>query len=312
VRISRIRFVRSRFCYAIDGVDDASGGQWEAGKQRVHALPVQPCLPRPPIEPLVPDATRVRNAVPGICRASFAIRSSFVETVSGVGVPAIVPPKGSVTRQRLPSAGSLGRLSSFVGTTRCYDFSPLFPLRLSSPSAPRYRSRRSHRRRGNAEISQVPGEPLLAFAALSDSGRAFVPSHEGDLGSGELRFAGDSRPRVFFPRCRCLIPSQRRCLAASRHAGAAPAVYKRKDPNHGAFEAQSHGLSARCLRFAPPPRSDDTQDSLAAGGQPLLRGTSTRRAPFEVSPPTWFLLGQAFPGAMYVQLSSAEAWPMTR
>src|SRR5262245_21891374 len=47
----------------------------------------------------------------GICLASSAIRSIFVETVVGLEFPFIFPSNGSVPRQPLPSSGSVGRLS---------------------------------------------------------------------------------------------------------------------------------------------------------------------------------------------------------
>jgi len=45
------------------------------------------------------------------------------------------------------------------------------------------------------------------------------------------------------------------------------------------FEAPSHGLRPRCLRFAGALAVPPTQDSLLAGGQPLPGGPHTRRVP---------------------------------
>ena len=47
------------------------------------------------------------------------------------------------------------------------------------------------------------------------------------------------------------------------------------------FEAQSHGLHARCLRFAAWVAPGLAQDSLPAGGHPWLAGTFTRWIPLE-------------------------------
>src|SRR5262252_5257116 len=98
--------------------------------------------------------------MPRICFASFAIRSSFVETVPGVGVPAIVPPIGSVTRQLLPSTGSLGRLPPL---RRYYSLLRLLTVR---PAPPRFLCSAVPAPpcggAGDDEVSQVPGEPTRA------------------------------------------------------------------------------------------------------------------------------------------------------
>ena len=91
-----------------------------------------------------------------LCVASSAIRASFVETVSGVGVPAIVPPHGSVTRQLLPSAGSLGPLSllhRYYGPLRLLLALPAHLISLRGTADIAYAMPRRW------EISQVPGEP---------------------------------------------------------------------------------------------------------------------------------------------------------
>ena len=70
------------------------------------------------------------------------------------------------------------------------------------------------------------------------------------------------------------------------------------------FEARSHGLRPRCLRFAGALAVPPTQDSLLAGGQPLPGGIHTRRVPFRRFPTLStgvcivFLLHQAWPGAL--------------
>src|SRR6266851_7190362 len=50
----------------------------------------------------------VANAACGISRASFAIRSSFVDTVVELDVSAIFPSNVPASRCSLPSTGSLG------------------------------------------------------------------------------------------------------------------------------------------------------------------------------------------------------------
>ena len=84
-------------------------------------------------------------------------------------------------------------------------------------------------------LSQVPREPHCAFALLSDSGRALVPSLHGTL---------------------VLPPSHWDEEGLSDIA---------------AFGALSHGLSTGCLRFVPPSLAT-TQNSLPGGGQPFPGG----------------------------------------
>jgi hypothetical protein len=72
------------------------------------------------------------------------------------------------------------------------------------------------------------------------------------------------------------------------------------------FEAPSHGLRPRCLRFAGALAVPPTQDSLLPGGQPLPGGPHTRRVPSGEFPALLtrvyitFLLPQALPGARRV------------
>src|SRR5712664_2030118 len=131
----------------------------------------------------------VVNAIPGACLASFAIRSSFVQTVVEPDVSSIFPSSGSVSRHPLPSTGSLGSvppLRRYYGNAR----TPGHPSRLASfpsfgattvrpllsPLPPawgatlqgRGLSRGSPSRSvgGNGWASQVPGGPLRACPAL--------------------------------------------------------------------------------------------------------------------------------------------------
>src|SRR5882724_8147046 len=131
----------------------------------------------------------VVNAISGACLASFAIRSSFVQTVVEPDVSSIFPSSGSVSRHPLPSTGSLGSvppLRRYYGNAR----TPGHPSRLASfpslgattvrpllsPLPPawgatlqgRGLSRGSPSRSvgGNGWASQVPGGPSRACPAL--------------------------------------------------------------------------------------------------------------------------------------------------
>ena len=84
-------------------------------------------------------------------------------------------------------------------------------------------------------LSQVPSEPHCAFALLSDSGRALVPSLHGTL----------------------VLPPDNWDEEGLRHIAA--------------FGALSHGLSTSCLRFVPPSLAT-TQNSLPGGGQSFPGG----------------------------------------
>src|SRR5215207_2865136 len=96
----------------------------------------------------------------GASLASFAIRSSFVETSTEVCVSAIFPSNDSVTRCR-PLLHGVPRVGSPTSqlVLRHSDF-PAPPLRsLALRSAVPSRD-------GGVGTSQVPGEPLLACPGL--------------------------------------------------------------------------------------------------------------------------------------------------
>ena len=179
----------------------------------------------------------VVNAISGAFRASSAIRWSFVETVLGLGVPAIFPSYGSVIRRPLPSTGSLGSvprlpryyagaptpsrpsrrasLPSLGGTIRALACSlpqaasaAAWGLEIWSPGSPRRDS--EWRRQGLPGSWGTPCEHAL----LSDPGGTSAPGHDRRVGAA----------------FRCC---QRRRLPRSVN-----------------FGAQSHGLLAPCLRFA--------------------------------------------------------------
>ena len=99
----------------------------------------------------------------GIRFASFAIRSSFGETVSGLGIPIVFPSNDSMTRRPLPSTGSLR-----VPLLRRYYEALGLLVALGFTSFPSFRC--TALSDGDDEISQVPGRPYCARAPLSDPG----------------------------------------------------------------------------------------------------------------------------------------------
>ena len=58
--------------------------------------------------PLVQDAMKMTHAIPGACLAHSAIRCRDVETGSNLGVLAVFPANGSISRRPLPSTGCRG------------------------------------------------------------------------------------------------------------------------------------------------------------------------------------------------------------
>jgi hypothetical protein len=148
--------------------------------------------------------------------------------------------------------------------------------------------------------SQVPGEPLRSCPALRPRWNRHALTCEDDRSSRGVAVSDGFRP------CRCLIPQHGRGLAASRRVDAA--FRSIKDVGfHVAlnFGAQSHGLFARCLRFAafipgcPVVRPRKTRFRLVVslcrtGSRPL--GSLVK---FLLSLHR-FLLTQALPGALLV------------
>ena len=144
---------------------------------------------------------RLFNAVSGICCASFAIRRSFVEIVSELGVSSILPSDDSSIRHPLSSTGSRGDSSPASAVlrgvptprhaSRCASsVHAAIPLcsaffapsavgatakgqDLSHPVSVRESSS------GHVEGSQVPGEPQCVRALLSDPGGTPAPGHCG-------------------------------------------------------------------------------------------------------------------------------------
>ena len=156
----------------------------------------------------------------------------------------------------------------------------------------------------------LPGSwgTLRAHALLSDPGGMRALTLEDDFSSGELLF-----PAAFAVR-RCLIPALGRWLAASRHAHFAFRLH-----NGVGFHvmiylgAQSHGLFARCLRFAaflpgaPVVRPRKTRLRLVV--TPYRAGSASRWVPYEVSGPSTSL--PPHPGLAWrtAHASCSEATP---
>jgi len=116
--------------------------------------------------------------------------------------------------------------------------------------------------RGEIRASQVPGGPPCMRAPLCDPDR---PPASG---------------QSWRERC-CLPPGSRR-----------------RPWQFGSYEAESRGPHARCLRFAASVTRNTTQDSLPAGGQPLLGGVSPAGSQRKVSSHIMaFPLSQALLGA---------------
>src|SRR5262249_25597526 len=124
-----------------------------------------------------------------------AIRCRSVDKVLRLGVLALFPDNGSVTRPPLPSAGSSrDEFPDFRGTMKGSDpCRPVSPCSCARPAIPSLRRRlRSPRARrgpggqevwgsappqadlvyeGERQVSPVPGEPWCVFALFSDPGR---------------------------------------------------------------------------------------------------------------------------------------------
>ena len=177
----------------------------------------------------------VVSAMPGASLASFAIRSSLVETVLELGVSVIFPSNGSVIRRRsllggVPRVGSPA--SSLV--LRRSDF-PAAPASLACAllggSAARCRGERR----------DLPG----SWGTLHGMPCSMTPV-------GPSRRAIRALPYSLAPRC---------CLPLAHDVGI-------HDFDISGLE--SHGLHARCLRFAAA--VTDVHARLASGWWPTLAG----------------------------------------
>src|SRR5258708_4347878 len=158
---------------------------------------------------------------------------------SGVDSPAIVPSYGSVTRQRLPSVGSLGRLSPllrYYALLRLLVIHPALPQLTLGSAVPSEKKNLGRKRR------DLPGSwvTLCTCAALYDPGRIFVPSHEDETTRG-VAVAGDFclRPKSL-PVPQSALP---RCLAASWHVNTAPALVNDEGSSDKVLSGLNHAAS---------------------------------------------------------------------
>jgi len=116
-----------------------------------------------------------------------------------------------------------------------------------------------------------------------------VPSHEDEPTRG-VAVADDFRLRPeSLPVPQSALP---RCLAASWHVDAAPALINDEGSSVYFLSRLNHAASVLAVYASQPASRRTTQDSLAAGGQPLLRGTGYPPGYFRGFN-SCFLLGQA-------------------
>ncbi len=202
-----------------------------------------------------------------------------------------------MTRQRLPSAGSLGRLSRLL---RYYALLRLLVARPASPQLPLGSTVPTEKKTFSRKRRDLPGSwvALCTYATLYDPGRIFVPSHEDDTTRG-VAVPGDFRPRS--DRCRCLSPC---CLAVSTPRGTSilPPLFKTtRAPATSKLSGLNHAASALAVYASQPASRRTTQDALAVGGQPLLRGIGYPPGYFQGFSVSSLPPRPSFPGAIRIQ-----------
>jgi len=116
-----------------------------------------------------------------------------------------------------------------------------------------------------------------------------VPSHEDEPLQG-VAVSDDFRPRL----TSLPVPQSAlsRCLAASWHVDAAPALVNVEGSSDYVLSGLNHAASVLAVYASQHASRRATQDSLAAGGQPLLRGTGYPPGYFRGFN-SCFLLGQS-------------------
>jgi hypothetical protein len=167
--------------------------------------------------------------------------------------------------------GRSGRYPSFIGTTHCYDFSPLILLRLVVLRVRSTASVALAKARKRRDIPGSWGASPVAYAAFSDPGRAFVPCLGG-------RPAGRCR-RLSSAIARLPVPHSVPHVAVSPPRGTSvqsPLTLTTRTPAIRKISGLNHAASALAVYASQHASRRTTQDSLAAGGQPLLRGALTR------------------------------------
>jgi hypothetical protein len=149
------------------------------------------------------------------------------------------PPCDSCYRRCLPSTGSSRVCSPASAVLR----SVPTPV-ASSDGAPFS----SHRRTPTVSIASLLQQIDTAAAGLESSVPVFPYRYWVEERNGSPRFLGN--PHACMP-C-SLTPVELRCQAIAASPCGLPPFIERRLPRYGHFEAQSHGLHARCLRFAAP------------------------------------------------------------
>jgi hypothetical protein len=202
---------------------------------------------------------RVRSARSGSSRASSAIRWSFVETSTGLGVPAILPSNDSMSR-RPPSLHGVPRSGSPASQVlpRRYDLLTPLPPRFVS-FAWRYRTLSSRFAPAVGRTVATAGQGSFLPAALTTG--SLVRRRQDLPGSWATPVDGrhalgprtDPRARPFSAQGCCRRSSEQRRL-------------RRIASFRGSITRLPYSLSM--LRGLGRPRNL-AQDSLPAGGQPL-------------------------------------------
>ena len=185
-----------------------------------------------------------------------------------------------MTRQRLPSVGSLGRLSPLL---QYYALLRLLVTHLDSPWFPLVPRYRPKKKTFSRKCRDLPGSwvTLCTYAALSDPGRIFVPSHEDEPTRG-VAVPGDFRPRL----TSLPVPQSAlsRCLAASWHVDAAPALVNLEGSSSYFLSGLNHAASALAVYASQPAsRQDHARLACQLVANLCCAGLVTRRVTFEVS-----------------------------
>jgi len=174
----------------------------------------------------------------GACLASFATRSSFVETLIGLGVPGIFPPSGPVT----PAPPSLSRVPGgefpdFLGTVRRSDSRSSVPPRFvafawryprcARASLPRTRAPvtrepgplcsggPSRFEAGDDRVSQVPGDPISVRMPCSQTPAGPRRLAQAALRWGRRAIQGRRLPQRYRFRGSITRPSHSLCTLRS-------------------------------------------------------------------------------------------------
>ena len=177
---------------------------------------------------------------------------------SGLGVPSIVPSNGPMSRRPFPFGGvSWGEFPRVLGTVRRSDFLPPVPAsslpRSPVPPAPCLRSLLGRAPPCSARRFIDPDSPNWVLLRRWQD----LP---GSWGTPMRACPAPLRPR----RDLGVRPVQRLSVAFRPWYGVGSRTYVN-------FEARSHGLHTRCLRFTASVTLA-AQDSLPAGGHPCRTG----------------------------------------